>query len=187
MLRSLFKKAAVFAGILLFGASLTMPVMALNVDQNRNVSERNCSATQNVCYVRVTINYNDPRISTGQWFATLPKNAYILQIDSDVTTAFNATTTNVLTIGATKASSNEIIADGGSSTANISNSTTTIATGILHLTTALGLGLAITGNTTYQTAANGAVPIYAKYTQTGTAATTGAVTIIITFIKNDDL
>ena len=150
------------------------------------IPSRGCEFDQGVCYLRVTFNFNDPNMASGVWFATLPKNAYILQIDSDVTTAFNAATTNVFTIGATKASANEIVADGASATANISNSTTSIGTGIRHLTTAAGLALAVTGSSTYQTAINGAVPLYAKYTQTGTAATTGVITIIITFVKDND-
>ena len=178
-------KAGLVAGFLVIVGLAA--AMALNVDQNRIIPARFCSTAQNVCYYRLTINYNDPRISTGQWFGTLPQNAYILAIDADVTTAFNAQTTNLVTLGVTSASSNEIVADCGTATACISNHTTTIATGISHLTTAAGLGVAITGNSTYQTVLNGAVPLYAKYAQTGNAATTGSVTFVITYTKNDDL
>lgn len=178
-------KAAPVAGFMAFFA--VSAVYALNVDQTRIVPARTCQVGQNVCYYRLTINYNDPRIGTGQWFGTLPQNAYILRIDADVTTAFNAATTNLLTLGATAASANEIVADCSTATACISDHTTTIAAGISHLTTAAGLALAITGNTTYQTALNGAVPLYAKYAQTGTAASTGSVTFVIEYTKNDDM
>ncbi len=150
------------------------------------IPARYCATGQDVCYERVTVNFNDANIGTGVWFASIPKNAYILSIDADTTTAWNAATTNLLTIGATRASSNEIVADCSTATACLSNHTTTIATGVVHLTTAAGLALAITGSSTYQTVINGDVPLFVKYVQTGTAATTGSTTFIITFAKNDD-
>jgi hypothetical protein len=183
MFRNLMKSAILACAL----AAVTLgSAYALNVDQKKNIPVRELSV-QAVHYCRVTVNYNDPNIKTGQWFCTLPKSAYILSLDAQVTTAFNAATTNVLTFGATSASSNEIIADGGSgSTTNISNSTTTIAVGMYHLTAAAGIGLTVTSNATYQTALNGGVPIYAKYTQTGTAATTGSITLILSYIPNND-
>jgi hypothetical protein len=177
-----FLKAALFA-LALFG--LALPAMAISNDQNRVFPPRDTHEQMSHFY-RFTVNFNDPRIATGQQFGALPSNAYILAMDSQVTTAFNAGTTNVLTVGVTSASSNELIADGASATANISNNTTTIATGIRHLTTAAGLGVTITGNVTYQNGSGGGVPLFAKYTQTGTAATTGSVTIIIEYIPNID-
>jgi len=147
------------------------------------IPARSCQSGQNVCYARVTVNFNDPNIGNGVWFDTVEANVYILSIDAYVTTAFNAGTTNPLTIGATKTGSDFLAGSGGTS------GTTFIplgSTGIFHLTTAAGLGLAATANTTLQTALNGAVPMYVRYAQTGTAATTGQVTIVITWAKNND-
>lgn len=152
------------------------PARALVTDPTKIIPERTCANGQMVCYARVTINFNDPRIASGVWYATLPKSAYILAIDAYVTTAFNAVTTNVITLGVTAASANEILASG----------ITAGTPGIYHLTSAAGLGLAVTAVTADQTALNGAVPVYVKYAQTGTAATTGQATIVITFAKNDD-
>lgn len=163
---------SLMAMVLVMGA----PAYALNVDQNRIVSAR-VYPYQMVHYYRLTVNYNDPRISTGQLFGSLPKNAYILSIDADVTTAFNAVTTNVLTIGATSANANEISASGTLAPGTL---------GIQHLTTAAGLGVAVTGNPTYQNS-NGDVGLYVKYTQTGTAATAGSVTIVIAYVPNNDM
>jgi hypothetical protein len=161
---------------LLFAVFAFVPASALVTDPNRSWPIRDCEQSQNVCYFRLTVNWNDPRIASGVWFGTIGPNAYILQIDAYVSTAFNAGTTNVLTIGATAASANEILASG----------ITAGSTGIYHLTSAAGLGTVVTANTTYQTALNQGVPLYMKYAQTGTAATTGVVTIVITFIKNND-
>ena len=131
---------------------------------------------------RVTVNFNDPNIGTGVWFASIPKNAYILSIDADTTTAWNAATTNLLTFGATSGEFQRDRRRLSTATACISNHTTTIATGVVHLTTAAGLALAITGifdlsdRHQWRCAA-----VCEVYVQTGTAATTGSTTFIITY------
>lgn len=147
---------------------------ALVTDPNRIQTAGNCSQTQNVCYTRATVNFNDPRIASGVWFATIPKNAYILTIDADVTTAFNAGTTNTIQLGATAAGADFLAA------------TSITAAGVQHLTAAAGLGVAATANASLQTAINGDVPMYVKYAQTGTAATAGVVTIVVTYALNND-
>jgi len=165
-------KAASIAVIL--AAAGIVPAFALSANPNRIIPERTCSADQSVCYIRATINFNDPNIANGVWGFTLPANAYITQILGNVTTAFNATTTNALTIGATPTGTDFVA------------STSVSSTGILTLSTAAGIGLAATGNTANQTQINGGVPVYFRYTQTGTAATAGSVTIVIAFAKNND-
>ena len=161
---------------LFFAAFAFSPSFALVTDPNKIIPIRDCEQSQTVCYYRLTVNFNDPRIASGVWFGTIGPSAYILQIDAYVSTAFNAVTTNVITIGTTAANANEIVASG----------ITAGSTGMYHLTSAAGLGTVITANTTYQTALNGGVPLFVKYAQTGTAATAGVVTIVLTFIKNND-
>ena len=171
MLKSLMKLAAVgaFLAFGLIGAS------ALNVDQTRVPPARDYDQQQ-VAYYRLTLNYNDPRVGTAQRFGALPKGSYILSIDAYTTTAFNAGTTNPITIGVTLASSNEIVASGITNT----SATTT------HLTTAAGLGTGVTNNATYQNT-YGDIPLYALYAPTGTAASAGSVTIVIAFVPNNDM
>ena len=169
-------KAAILAAAI---AGAALPAFALTSDPGvqsgqKIVPMRSCEATQSVCYLRATVNFNDPNIAAGIWAFTLPSNAYILAIDMDVTTAFNAGTNNNLSIGATAAGADFLAA------------TSVASTGITHLTSAAGLGVAVTGNVAKQIAINGAVPVYFKYAQTGTAGTAGAVTVVITYAKNDD-
>jgi hypothetical protein len=150
------------------GSFAALPAFGLTVDQTRTIPAR-VGPDQQVMYYRLTINFNDQNIGAAQQFGTLPANAYIVWIDAYVSTAFNAGTTNVVTIGTTKASANEIVASG----------ITAGTPGVYHLTSAAGLGLAVT---------TGVSPtLFAKYAQTGTAATTGAVTIVIAYIPNNDL
>lgn len=157
----------------------TLPAAALYNDQTRKPMARQAQE-QVVNYIRFTVNWNDPSIATGVFLpAALPANAYVLSMDAYVTTAFNAGTTNVLTIGATTAA-NEISASG-----TIVPGTT----GVQHLTSAAGLGLAVTGNSTYQLGGGvvaSYVPLYVKYTQTGTAATAGTATIVIAYVPAND-
>lgn len=170
-------KAALLATALIAGA--VVPSFALVVDPGvitgqKIVPARSCGATQNICYIRATINFNDPSIANGVWAFTIPANAYITQVFGDVTTAFNATTTNTVTIGATPTGADFIA------------STSVTSAGILNLSSAAGLGTAVTGNTAKQTAINGGVPVYFRYSQTGTAATAGVVIFVIAYAKNDD-
>ena len=141
---------------------------ALQVDQTRIMSKR-FYQDYHPTYYRVTINFNDQGIGSGQAFGALGLNTFIKAIDCHVTTAFNAGTTNVITFGTTLANANEIVASG----------ITAGTPGVYHLTTAAGLGLAVTSSAD--------VTLYAKYAQTGTAATTGAVTCVIEFVPNNDM
>ena len=183
MLKKFLKETTAFVlgASILLGASIS-PSYAIYNDQTRNFPAR-VFYEQEVHFYRFTVNYNDTNISTGQRFGTLPANAYILAIDVDVTTAFNAATTNLLTVGTTSASSNELVADCATATACVSNHTTTIATGVSHLTTAAGLAVAISGGGTWTGLP---MPLYVKYAQTGTAATTGSATFVVTYIPNSD-
>lgn len=142
---------------------------ALNVDQTRIMSKRD-ESQQALHYYRLTINFNDPNISAGQAFGALGQSTYIHSIDCHVTTAFNASTTNVVTLGTTKTNANEVF---GTSDLNEASAT------VQHLTSALGLGLNATS------AAD--VTLWAKYAQTGTAATAGAVTCVVAYAPNNDL
>jgi hypothetical protein len=107
------------------------------------------------------INFNDTGaatgIATGKW---LPAGAIIESTTVSVNTAFNAATTNVLTIGINGTTANNIVA--------------TVAA-----TAGLVLNLAPTGTALGKLAADSQV--YIKYTQTGTAATTGNATFAIKY------
>jgi hypothetical protein len=189
----LLKKLALSTAIVgaLIGA--LAPAYAITEDPQvyagtKIIPARNCSEGQNVCYIRATINYNDSNISAGVWFASIPANAYVLSIDAYVSTAFNAASTNLLSIGATKTGTDFVATSGANASVTLGS------TGITHLTAAAGLATVATGNTSLQSGYSSTgtgpvpayVPIFARYTQTGTAATAGAVTIVITYAKNND-
>lgn len=119
-----------------------------------------------VHYLRKTVTYSDANIATGIAFPNqLPAYAQILSTYVNVITAFNAQTTNVLTVGQNSSSYNDIVASGG-----VDETTT----GMQVVTT--GGGLNITTDVTP----------YVKYTQTGTAATTGKARIVIAYVIDND-
>lgn len=146
---------------------VTTAAFALSSTSSQNFSAR-LNTTQQTNYYRFTINYNDANISTGVKFGRLPANAFVSNIKCQVTTPFNGGSTNVVIVGTT-ASAGDIIASGDLNEAAI---------GLQALTTAAGLGLAVT--------TPGEQDLYARYTLTGTAATAGSVTCVLEYVPNND-
>jgi hypothetical protein len=127
------------------------------------------SAEQQVHYLRFTVNFNDTGIATGNGKQWLPKGAVIIGTDVNIVTAFNAATTNVLSAGIE-----------ASTYANIVTSAQTVSG-----TPGLKANLPPTGTALVPLAADSQV--FALYTQTGTAATTGQAIIIVKYIPANDL
>lgn len=121
---------------------------------------------QLVHYARFAVNYNDAGIASGVAKQTLPAGAIVLNTDVLVTTVFNAATTNVLTVGLNGATANNLVGSGdvNEASAQMFGSIVPTATQPLSADT----------------------PIYVKYTQTGTAATTGAAVVIVKYVPNND-
>lgn len=128
---------------------------------------------------RKTVNFNDANIAAGVKFAAIPQGAYIVNMRCYVTTAFNAGTTNVLAIGTTAAGS-DILAGGVTANTNCNPA----STGQQPLGAAAGVGLGVTNGAA--TGSTGGFDLFVRYTQTGTAATTGQVTYVIDFVPNND-
>lgn len=156
--------ALAFIGFLALGTA----AFALNVPSSSNFSAR-LNRTQQTNYFRFTINWNDANIKNGVKFGRMPASAFVTSVKCHVTTAFNAGTTNVVTVGYETQATNQLI--------NASDLNEASAT-YQNLTSAAGLGLAMTSG--------GEQDLYAKYTQTGTAATAGAVTCIAEYVPNND-
>ncbi len=121
---------------------------------------------QAVHYLKKRVNYNDTGISSGiKMPNALPAGAEILFTAVKIKTAFNAGTTNVLTVGQNSSSYNDIVAAG-----DVDES----VTGNTQVGT--GADLDITADTS----------VFIKYTQTGTAATAGVAEIIIAYAADND-
>jgi hypothetical protein len=121
---------------------------------------------QMVHYARFAVNYNDAGIDTGVAKQTLPAGAVIVGTDVIVTTVWNAATTNVLTVGTNGTTANNIVGSGDVNEASAQIFANIPATAPGPLASDL--------------------PIYVKYTQTGTAATTGAAVVVVKYVPNND-
>lgn len=108
----------------------------------------------------VTVNFNTTGISTGLKVGTLPAGAEIHYAMVKIKTAFNAGTTNVLTVGTNSTSYNDIVAAGDADEA--------VTEGVMVLR---GADLTISADT----------DVYAKFTESGTAATTGAAKVWVAY------
>lgn len=114
---------------------------------------------------RQTVNYNDPAVAAGVLSGVwLPMGAFITQILVEIVTAFNAATTNVLTVG-TNGTFDNIVGAGDVTEGTVA---------VTSVTTGLGRSIAAAGD----------AQIGWKYTQTGTAATAGQAVIVICFEGN---
>jgi hypothetical protein len=126
-------------------------------------------AEQEVHYMRLSFAWNTPNIATGIPFpAYLPAGALVLRTNVIVTTAFNAGTTNTVSIG-----------DNASSFNDMMSGQTVAATGKFEST----IGCTSTGLTNTQA---GDVRPFLVYAQTGGAATAGAGIAVIEYIPNND-
>jgi|DEB0MinimDraft_3_1074331.scaffolds.fasta_scaffold03247_5 hypothetical protein len=115
--------------------------------------------TQQVHYIRKTVNFNDAGIGSGVVFGTLPAGAMIVSQNVRVTTAFNAGTSNALQVG-TAAAGTQLFSDAATAGAR----SPTIA------------------NLSFATDQD----LYVTFAQSGTAATAGVGTVVIGFVVDND-
>ena len=122
---------------------------------------------QQVGYLRIKVNFNDAGIAAGVKKQWLPQGAVIVGTDVVVSTAFNAVTTNTISVGTV-----------GDTATNIVNAQTVAAAGI-------------TANLAPSAAALGPLAadkqVVVTYTQTGGAATAGVATVVIKYVCDNDL
>lgn len=158
--------AAALAAILAF-AGVYQAALALPPPDATRTPVVRLHSTQQVSYYRAVVNYSDSGISSAVQFGTFPSNAFIVDVKVEIITAFNAGTTNVLTFGTTTTATNIVNSGDVDET----------ATGVTAVTRGLGRSLTASGDTS----------LYAKYTQSGTAATAGKAVVVISYIADNDL
>jgi hypothetical protein len=120
--------------------------------------------------LRIKLNYNDAGIASGVGKQWLPKGAVITSTSVYVGTAFNAGTTNVLTVGTNASAYDNIVA---------ATDVTETAGG------AITNAIKPTGTALGPLAADSRV--FVTFTQTGTAATTGSAIVLIHYVPDTDL
>ncbi|WP_426418206.1 hypothetical protein [Bradyrhizobium genosp. A] len=123
------------------------------------------NSTQQVGYLRFKVNYNDAGIATGNAKQWLPAGAIMLRSNIITTTAFNAATTNTISLGFV----------GGTGTELVNAQSVTAAADVQVLAPVSSDPLAAPKQ------------IQAIYAQTGAAATAGAAYVVIEFVADNDL
>lgn len=115
------------------------------------------------------VNFDTANIGStnGVLFATLPAGSVVLRTTAAVTTAFNAATTNVLVVG--------VLADDDA-----------LLTSAVSLAGATGVKVQNGPAATLTTPTAADVGVYAKYTQTGTAATAGRAVVYVEYYPAGD-
>ena len=113
---------------------------------------------------RKTINFNDPGIADGVAGVVVPAGAFLTRVLIEIVTAFNAVTTNVITMGTTATGTNIVAAGDVDET----------VAAVYEVTRGYGRSLTAAADTT----------IYYRYTQTGTAATAGVAEIVVEYEAN---
>lgn len=115
--------------------------------------------TQQVHYLRKTVNFNDAGIASGVIFGTLPAGSVLVSQNVRVDTAFNAGTTNALNVGTT-AGGTQLFTDAATAGAR----SPAIAAVVMATDTDL----------------------FVSYAQTGVAATAGQAIVVIGYVPNND-
>lgn len=114
-----------------------------------------------------TLNFNDADIAKAAFDNALPKSSFVTQVQAEIVTAFNAGSTNPITVGTNgPATYNNLLASGDITAA-------TPAVYQISAASTAKLGRAF--------AASADVPVFATYIPTGTPVTTGVAVIVICF------
>lgn len=111
------------------------------------------------------LNYNDSDIAQFSFANSLPAGAFVTRVMVEIVTAFNAGSTNPITVGTNSTTYNNMIA---------SSDNTPGTPGVYFVasgTTKLGRAFAAAGET----------PVFGTYIPTGTAPTAGQAVIVIEY------
>lgn len=114
-----------------------------------------------------TLNFNDVDIAKAAFDNSLPQGAFVIHVMCEIVTAFNAGTTNPITVGTNgPATYNNMLASG-----DITGATPGVYWIVASGTAKLGRAFAAAGD----------VAVFATYIPTGTAATTGQAVIVVVY------
>lgn len=124
------------------------------------------NVTHQINYFRAAVNFDTYQIDTAGKvpLGTLPAGAIVTGCIIKIVTAFNAATTNVLSIG-TASDASAVL---GAADVDETVAATTFA--------AAAIGYRPTADT----------PLFIKYAQTGTAASAGSAIVVMTFAPDND-
>jgi hypothetical protein len=183
-LRSLFAAAGLALSMLAVGLWVAPIAIGQVIPSTATTNQRLPSPryfpTEQTHYTRTTFAFNScvqaANVCTVRLMnAALPYNAIVVRVYAAVYTAFNSTTSDVISLGTTAANANELV-----------TTCTTSAVGLISCTVAAG-ALNATGNTVAQSGQRGGIDLFMKWTAgTGGTATTGLMALITEYIAPND-
>jgi len=132
--------------------------MAANVARNLGF--------QIVHFIRRRVQVTDAGLLSGYRIGTIPNRSFIQAVAIHKVTAFNSTATDTLQLGTTAAGVDVLAA------------TDVHTTGYVSLTSAAGLGLAVT--------TSGDIDIFVKWVSGGGSPNAGDVTVTLAYIPDND-
>lgn len=112
------------------------------------------------------LNFNDADIAAAFFDNSLPLGSFVTQVQCEIQTAFNAGSTNPITVGTNASTYNNLLASG-----DITGATPAVYQISAASTAKLGRAFAASAD----------VKVAATYVPTGTPATTGKAVIVICF------
>lgn len=122
--------------------------------------------TQQVHYLRKTINFNDTGVSSGVLVGGLPAGAQIVDAIVNIRTAFNAAGSNSIAVGTNSTNFDNIVASADVSASAAAAYRATVSSSLDYISSASD--------------------VFVRYTQGGTAATTGVATVVIGYVPDND-
>lgn len=111
----------------------------------------------------------------------MPRGALPVGVDCVINTAFNAGTTNVITVGTNSSTYNNLVVSG-TITPGTPGGYTGVKATVLNALAPFTSAATQNALTTEDTGTE----VFANYTQTGTAATTGNATVVVSYVPNND-
>lgn len=136
--------------------------------------------TQQVHYLRFTVNFNSctyVSLTCSFKVGALPYNAYVLRVNNQVTTAWNAGTSQSIALGTSSAGVN-IVASAATGPSTGGGTASTVVAG--------SIGVAATGNGIASTGTNGGFDLWATITIVGALPTTGQTNYVLEYIAPND-
>jgi hypothetical protein len=121
--------------------------------------------------IRALFNYNDAGLSAGVLIGVLPLGAFIMGWTCEIITAFNAGTTNPITVGGNASAYNNIMQAADNTPGAPGVYVDPVTVGPPSLRPRTGRSVASAGD----------IAIYLKYAPTGAAATTGQGVFVLEF------
>lgn len=172
------QSAAALAVGAALGSLLTAPIAVFALNVPAQYAPRYFQ-TQQTHYVRASLQFTScvqvSNACTIKIPAALPYNAMVVRVTYVISTAFNSTTSDTLSIGVTSANANEIVAAA------------TIHGQAITAETVTATASSATGNGATQTGLDGGFDLFMKWTAgTGNTATTGNMAAVIEYIAPND-